>query len=559
RMLGLQAAFPFLTEGKQISPKEATEIGLVDELATDAVDMMAKARAWIRANPSSSQPWDRDDFRLPGGAPSSPKVAPALMVAPAMIRKKTQRNYPAPECIAAAMVEGAAVDFDTALRIESRYFSTIATGKVAKNMMSAFWFQLNAIKAGGSRPSGIAPMETKKIGVLGAGLMGHGIAYVTAVAGIEVVLKDMTQEKAEAGKAAIAELVGKRVTQGKMARADADAILARITATGAAKDLAGCDLVVEAVFEDRDLKATVTKEAEAAMDQSGVFASNTSTLPITGLALASSRPEKFIGLHFFSPVYRMDLVEIIVGKKTDDATLAKAFDYVIKIGKTPIVVNDSRGFYTSRVFGTYVLEGLALLSEGQNAQAVESAGLKAGMPMGPLEVGDMVGISLMHHITEQTVKDMEALGQKYEKCPGEILAGRMVTEKGRNGKSAGAGFYDYPKEGGKSLWPETYKLFPPAKAKMPQSEMIDRLLFLQALATVRCRDEGAIKVVADANLGSILGWGFAPWAGGTLQYINSYGLKAFVARSKELAAKYGPRFDPPASLVEMSETGKEFH
>ncbi len=559
RMLGLQAAFPFLTEGKQINPKEAKEIGLVDELATDAADMMAKARAWIKANPSSSQSWDRDDFRLPGGAPSSPKVAPALMVAPAMIRKKTQRNYPAPECIAAAMVEGAAVDFDTALRIESRYFSTIATGKVAKNMMSAFWFQLNAIKAGGSRPIGIAPTETKKIGVLGAGLMGHGIAYVTAVSGIEVVLKDMTQEKADAGKAAIAELVGKRVTQGKMARADADAILERITATGEAKDLAGCDLVVEAVFEDRDLKAKVTKEAEAAMDQSGVFASNTSTLPITGLALASSRPEKFIGLHFFSPVHRMDLVEIIVGKKTDEATLAKAFDFVMKIGKTPIVVNDSRGFYTSRVFGTYVLEGLALLSEGQNAQAVESAGLKAGMPMGPLEVGDMVGISLMHHITEQTVKDMEALGQKYDLGPGELLAGRMVKEKGRNGKSAGAGFYDYPKEGGKSLWPETYKLFPPAEVKIPQSEMIDRLLFLQALETVRCRDEGVIKAVADANLGSILGWGFAPWAGGTLQYINSYGLKAFVARSKELAAKYGPRFDPPASLVTMAETGKEFH
>jgi 3-hydroxyacyl-CoA dehydrogenase/enoyl-CoA hydratase/3-hydroxybutyryl-CoA epimerase len=559
RMLGLQAAFPFLTEGKQINPKEAKEIGLVDELATDAADMMAKARAWIKANPSSSQSWDRDDFRLPGGAPSSPKVAPALMVAPAMIRKKTQRNYPAPECIAAAMVEGAAVDFDTALRIESRYFSTIATGKVAKNMMSAFWFQLNAIKAGGSRPIGIAPTETKKIGVLGAGLMGHGIAYVTAVSGIEVVLKDMTQEKADAGKAAISELVGKRVTQGKMARADADAILERITATGEAKDLAGCDLVVEAVFEDRDLKAKVTKEAEAAMDQSGVFASNTSTLPITGLALASSRPEKFIGLHFFSPVHRMDLVEIIVGKKTDEATLAKAFDFVMKIGKTPIVVNDSRGFYTSRVFGTYVLEGLALLSEGQNAQAVESAGLKAGMPMGPLEVGDMVGISLMHHITEQTVKDMEALGQKYDLGPGELLAGRMVKEKGRNGKSAGAGFYDYPKEGGKSLWPETYKLFPPAEVKIPQSEMIDRLLFLQALETVRCRDEGVIKAVADANLGSILGWGFAPWAGGTLQYINSYSLKAFVARSKELAAKYGPRFDPPASLVTMAKTGKEFH
>ena len=453
RMLGLQAAFPYLTEGKQVTVREAKEAGLIDELAVDRADMLAKAKAWILANPKAAQPWDRDDYRMPGGAPSSPKSAQMLMVAPAMLRKKTYRNYPAPEAILSAMVEGAAVDFDTALRIESRYFAAIATGKVAKNMLTAFWFQLNHIKGGGSRPADIPPIETRKVGVLGAGLMGHGIAYVTASAGMNVVLKDVSKEKADAGKAAIDELAVKRVAQGRMTAEAKAALLDRIVTSAAAEDLQGCDLVIEAVFEDRGLKARVTQEAEAQIAPDAVFASNTSTLPITSLAEPSIRPENFIGLHFFSPVHRMDLVEIIMGKKTSPQTLAKAFDLVLKIGKTPIVVNDSRGFYTSRVFGTYVKEGCNMLAEGQHPRTIEAAGLQAGMPMGPLEVADMVGLNLAVHINEQTEKDLAAEGRQMEHQPADAVMVRMVKEFGRLGKNQGAGFYDYPKEGGKSLWP----------------------------------------------------------------------------------------------------------
>jgi len=558
RILGLQAAFPYLTEGKQVTAREAKEAGLIDELAVDRADMLAKAKAWILANPKSAQPWDRDDYRMPGGAPSSPKSAQMLMVAPAMLRKKTYRNYPAPEAILSAMVEGAAVDFDTALRIESRYFAAVATGKVAKNMLTAFWFQLNHIKGGGSRPADIPPVETRKVGVLGAGLMGHGIAYVTASAGLNVVLKDVSKEKADAGKAAIDELAGKRVSQGRMTAEAKAALLDRIVTTAAAEDLQGCDLVIEAVFEDRGLKARVTQEAEAQIAPDAVFASNTSTLPITGLAEPSIRPENFIGLHFFSPVHRMDLVEIIMGKKTSPQTLAKAFDFVLKIGKTPIVVNDSRGFYTSRVFGTYVKEGCNMLAEGRHPRTIEAAGLQAGMPMGPLEVADMVGLNLAVHINEQTEKDLAAEGRQMEHQPADAVMVRMVKELGRLGKNQGAGFYDYPKGGGKSLWPRFGELYPPADGALPQREMIERLMFIQALETVRCHEEDVVNSVADANIGSIFGWGFAPFKGGTLQYINDYGVAAFVERSRELADKYGDRFLPPAMLIEMAKTGKSF-
>lgn len=558
RLLGLQAAFPYLTEGRQVPASKAKEDGLVDELASDREDMLAKARAWIKANPEGAQPWDKEGYRMPGGKPTSPKLAPVLMAAPAMLRQKTYRNYPAAECIAAAMVEGAMVDFDTALRIESRYFAHIATGRVAKNMMNAFWFQLNSIKNGESRPADVEPTDTKRVGILGAGLMGHGIAYVTASAGMDVVLKDLSLENAEKGKKGIAGLLEKQISRGRMTREKADAVLSRVKPTADAKDLAGCDLVIEAVFEDRDIKAKATRESEEVIAADAVFASNTSTMPITGLAQASSRPENFIGLHFFSPVHRMNLVEIIVGKKTGQQTLAKAFDYVLKINKTPIVVNDSRGFYTTRIFSTYVMEGLELLKEGQNPRAIESAGLQAGMPMGPLEVADMVGLNLSLHISEQTERDLAAEGKTYEWSPGELLLPKMVKEHGRNGKSAGAGFYDYADGKKTNLWAGTYSLAEQAKEKLSQQEMIDRLLFVQSIETVRCRDEGVVEAVADANIGSIFGWGFAPFTGGVLQFINSVGLPEFVKRNRELASAYGKRFEPPASLVAMAEKGETF-
>jgi len=481
-----------------------------------------------------------------------------LAVAPAMLRKQTWGNYPAPEAILSAAVEGALVTFDTASRIESRYFARVATGQVAKNMIQTFWFQLNEINRGRSRPSGVPPTDTKKVGVLGAGLMGHGIAYVTALAGMEVVLKDLTLEKAEAGKARIAKLLDERVAKGRLSPEEKQAVLDRIRTTDRVEDLAGCDLVVEAVFENRDVKAQVIRETEAVLPEDAVFGSNTSTLPITSLAAYSRRPDRFVGIHFFSPVHRMRLVELIRGRQTSDEALAKAFDYVRKIGKTPIVVNDSRGFYTSRVFGTYLNEGLALLAEGQHPRAIEVAGRQAGMPIGPLAVADEVSLQLMQHIREQTEKDLAAEGKTLPLHPAYRVLDVMVREHGRLGKAHGAGFYAYPKDGSKYLWPELRRLFPPQGEPLPQQEMIDRLLFVQALETVRCLDEGVLTSVADANIGSVFGWGFAPFHGGALQFINAYGLERFVARAEALAARYGERFTPPERLRDMARRGEVF-
>lgn len=559
RMLGMQEAIPFLMGGKQIDPSRAKAFGIVDELAGDLEDMMGKAKAWILANPDAEQPWDKSGYRMPGGTPLHPKAAQMLAIAPAMLRKRTYGNYPAPEAIMSAAVEGALVDFDTASRIESRYLAQMATGQVAKNMINAFWFQLNQVKAGASRPKEMDPVATHKVGILGAGMMGHGIAYVSTYAGLEVVLKDVTLEKAQAGKNQVEKLLSDRLSRGKISPEQVDEMLNRVLASESAEDLKGCDLIIEAVFEDRELKARVTQEAEAQIEQDAVFSSNTSTLPITGLAERSSRPENFIGLHFFSPVHKMRLVEIIVGEKTSDYALAKAFDYVIKINKTPIVVNDSRGFYTSRVFSTYVNEGMALLGEGQHPRAVESAGLKAGMAVGPLTVSDEVSLELMMHIREQTRKDLAAEGIELPDHPANRVLDVMVEKLGRKGKAHKAGFYEYPEGEKKYLWPGLVEKFPLNGGEvLSQEEMIERMMFIQALETVRCYEEGVLTSVADANIGSIFGWGFAPFQGGTLQYINAYGLPAFVARSGELAAKYGERFEPPELLVRMAEAGETF-
>ena len=558
RMIGLQASFPFLVEGRQVSPKRAHEAGLVDELAVDRGDMMAKARAWIAANPDAAQPWDRKGYKMPGGDPRHPKVAQMLAVAPAMLQQQTYNNYPAPLSIMSAAVKGAVVPIEASTRIESRHFAELVTGKVAKNMIRAFWYQLNEINGGGSRPQAIDPVETNKVGVLGAGLMGHGIAYVSAAAGMGVVLKDVTRAKAEEGKARVEKILAKRVAKGRTSEQEMAAILGRITPTDAADDLSGCDLIVEAVFENRELKAKVTREAEARLADDAVFGSNTSTLPITGLAEASDRPENFIGIHFFSPVDRMRLVEIIRGAQTSDRTLAKVFDYVLKIRKTPIVVNDSRGFYTSRVFGTYINEGTALLWEGNNPRTIEVAGRKAGMPVGPLALYDEVGISLAKHIRDQTRRDLDAAGETIAEPPHIEILDIMVTELGRGGRAEGGGFYEYPEEGPKHLWPNLREMFPLRGAAVPFDDMIERIMFAQAIESARCYQEGVVRSVADANIGSIFGWGFAPFKGGTLQYINDYGLDAFVERSRELANSYGPRFDPPEILLDMAKKGETF-
>ncbi|MFM1919042.1 MAG: hypothetical protein RLZZ303_676 [Candidatus Hydrogenedentota bacterium] len=555
RILGLQEAFPYLAEGREISPEKALSAGIIHELAADREEMLAKAKAWIKANPKSKAPWDEDKFKLPGGAPTHPMVAQMLAIAPAVLRKKTFKNYPAPQAIMAAAVEGAHTDFDTASRIESRYFAKLAAGQVARNIIGTFWFQLNQIKGGLSRPKDVAPNPTKKVGVLGAGMMGHGIAFVSAMSGIDVVLKDATLEKSEEGKAKCEALLKKRVARGKMSKEKMEEVLGRIHATGDYADLKGCDLIIEAVFEDRELKAKVSVDAEAQIDETAVFGSNTSTLPITGLAQPVARPQNFVGIHFFSPVDKMPLVEIIRGQQTSDYALAKAFDYVLQIKKTPIVVNDSRGFYTSRVFATYVQEGMAMLTEGEHPRAIETAGLQAGMPVGPLVLADEVSLSLMKHIRDQTRKDFEAEGKALPEHPAFTVLEKMVGLN-RLGKAHGAGFYEY--SGEKKLWPGLSEQFPASSSPLPQQDLIDRMLFIQAIETVRCMEEGVFDSVADANIGSIFGWGFAPFTGGTLQFINHYGVSKFVQRAKDLEDKYGARFAVPKTLVDMAAAGESF-
>ncbi|QXH79809.1 3-hydroxyacyl-CoA dehydrogenase NAD-binding domain-containing protein [Pseudomonas salmasensis] len=558
RMLGLEKALPYLLEGKKVRPAQALQAGLIDELAADREALLAQARSWILANPEVRQPWDNKGYAIPGGTPSHPKVAQMLAIAPSILRSKTQGCFPAPEKILCAAVEGAQVDFDTAHLIETRYFTELVTGQVAKNMIGTFWFQLNQINAGSSRPQGFAPYVTRKVGVLGAGMMGAGIAYVSACTGIEVVLKDITLAAAEKGKAHSAALLDKKVSRGQLTAEQRETTLARIRPTQDDADLAGCDLIIEAVFEDRALKAKVSAAAQSVVGANAVIASNTSTLPISGLATAVPDQAKFIGLHFFSPVDKMPLVEIIKGARTSDETLARGFDFVLQIKKTPIVVNDSRGFFTSRVFGTFTNEGIAMLGEGVAAPMIETEARKAGMPVGPLAVSDEVSLSLMSHIRQQTAKDLQAEGKAMPNHPATAVIDLLVNEYKRTGKAAGAGFYDYPAGGQKHLWPELKKRFEqPGKQISPQ-DVRDRLLFIQAIETVRCVEEGVLMSTADANVGSIFGIGFAAWSGGALQFINQYGLNDFIARARYLAEEYGERFSPPTLLLEKAAKGALF-
>lgn len=550
RLVGMQQALQWMAEGTQVKAEQALSSGLVHALVANAEDGLTQARAWIAANPKPVQPWDTPKFRYPGGDSRSPAVAQVLAIGPSIASAKSYGNYPALTHIMSSVFEGGLTDIDRALEIESRYFAACAISPASRNLIGTLWYQLNAIKKGASRPAGFAPAKVKQLGILGAGMMGAGIAYAAAKAGIAVVLLDQTQAAADKGKQYSQELLDKAVKKGRSSPEKRKALLSLITPTTDYAALQGCDLVIEAVFEDRAVKASVTALAEAQIPASATFASNTSTLPITGLAKASRRPEQFLGLHFFSPVDKMPLVEIIVGEQTSAETLAKGFDFCLQIGKTPIVVNDSRGFYTSRVFATYVMEGLALLREGVHPRSIEMAGLQAGMPMPPLALQDEVSLSLGLHVATQTRKDLEAEGKSYTEHPGEAVL-RALCELGRVGKKAGQGFYDW-QAGDKSLWPGLAQLYPLAARQPAQQELIDRLMFVQANEAARCLEEGVLRSVADGNIGSILGWGFAPFQGGALQFINSLGLKAFVARAQALASAHGPRFAPAALLEKMA-------
>jgi len=562
RLLGLQAALPYLTEGKQFKPAQGQKLGLIDEVVDTEEGLVSAAVNWIKANPKVQQPYDVKGYRVPGGTPTTPSLAKMLPIAPAMMRVQTKGTMPAPESILSVMVESLQVDIDSAMRIETRYFVELVCSQVAKNMIGTLWFQLNEIKAGASRPKSIEKYKTKKVGVLGAGMMGAGIAYSSALKGIDVILKDVSLESANKGKAYSQAILDKKVKKKRLNEDKRDAILNSIKATANAEDLKGCDLIIEAVFEDRGLKAKVTQEAEVQIDSSAVFASNTSTLPITGLAEASGRPENFVGLHFFSPVDKMPLVEIISGELTSNETLAKAYDYVLQIGKTPIVVNDSRGFFTSRVFGTFANEGMAMLGEGIPAAAIENAAFLAGYPVGPLAVTDEVSLTLVEKIRNQTIKDLQEEGEPYPVHPSDSVVDRML-EAGRAGKLSGAGFYSYPEQGSaqggkKFLWGGLKEVFGNKSCAYSVEEIKDRLLYIQAIETVRCLDEKVLTSVRDANVGSIMGIGYPIWTGGILQFINQTGLPEFIKRADALAEQCGERFAVPERLRDMARDGLTF-
>ncbi|AOJ79256.1 3-hydroxyacyl-CoA dehydrogenase [Burkholderia savannae] len=557
RLVGVQASLPLLLEGKRLKAADALKAGILHAVVP-AGEESAAARAWLldASRRTATQPWDAKGFRIPGGALTHPSVQQVFMAANALARQKTYGNYPAVASILSCVYEGLLTDLDTGLKTEARYFVKAVLSPEAKAMIRTLFFGMNEANKLAARPAGVPTQRYRKIGVLGAGMMGAGVAYVSAKAGLDVVLIDTSDEAAARGKDYSRKLVDKQVQRGRLAQEKADALVAKITPTTDFARLDGAELVIEAVFEDRAIKADVTRKSEAVLAPDALFASNTSTLPISGLAQASARPANFIGLHFFSPVDKMPLVEVIVGRETSQQTLARALDYVKAIGMTPIVVNDSRGFYTSRVFSTYVLEGLAMLAEGVAPALIESAGLLAGMPVGPLALTDEVSSELIHKITKQTRAD---LGDAYVARPGEDVAARMV-ELGRLGRKAGRGYYDYPANGGKkALWPGLASEFPAAAEQPDVKTLIERLVTVQAVETARCLVERVLTTARDADVGAILGWGFPAFRGGPVSHIHGVGVDAFVATCDRLAAQYGARFAVPTLLREMAAQGQSFY
>ena len=555
-LMGLQSALMYMLQGIQANPKKAQKDGLIDALATSQDEMMAAAKEWIANNPTPMQPWDNKKHKIPGGGLMTPNGVQTMVGAIGNVRKMTHGNYPAAQAIMSVVHDGIQVKIDRALEIEARYFTQVMNTKEAKNLIRTGFLGIQAAKKGIAKPKGLDNYEIKKLGILGAGMMGAGIAYVSAyLAKQEVVLKDVTIEGAEKGKDYSRALLKKRVSRGKMTQEQADEVLARIKATADPKDVEGCDMVIEAVFENVDLKATVTAETEAVLAKEKIYASNTSTIPITLLAKASDRPENFIGIHFFSPVDKMPLVEIIVGEKTNDRAIGAAVDYTMAIKKVPIVVNDSRGFYTSRCFGTYTSEGAYLLEEGVLPAVIENIAKTKGMPVGPLAVSDEVSLTLGLHVMESDprLKDNAELQRNYN------LTKKMVEEFGRGGKKAGAGFYEYPDGGKKFLWPELKTIFKSKMDVMPNEVVAKRLLHRQAIEAYRCLDEGVLRSVVDGDIGSLMGWGFPPYTGGALSYIDYVGMDTFIAECDDFTKKFGDRFTVPDSLRALAKAGKSIH
>jgi len=548
RLLGLAAALPYLTEGTRVTPDKALAAGMIHATVDTLEELVPNAKEWILAQEdlvaAGTQPWDTKGYKIPGGGINSPGVGQLIMIAPAMLYSKTRGLLPAPARILDCAVEALRLDFDEALTVESRGLANLVVTPVAKNMISTFFFGMNKINGGASRPKGVEKRLTKKVGILGAGMMGQGIAYSSAMAGIDVILKDISVEAAEKGKAYSEKLLAKRVAKGTMTEEKKQSILDRIHPTASNEDLQGCDLIIEAVFENMKLKHQITAELEGYLSEDGVWGSNTSTLPITQLAEGCSKPENFIGIHFFSPVDKMPLVEIICGEKTSDEALAKAFDYTLQIKKTPIVVNDSLGFFTSRTFGTYLDEGVRLLKEGLHPVKIDSLGKAVGMPVGPLAVYDEVSLEL----SRKANATWEELGVVDKWGDGSIareVVGVMVDEHGRGGRHHGGGFYQYHEDGSKEIWSGLFDIFHKADFEISDQDVKDRLLFRQVIEALKCLETNVLRSEEDGNIGSIMGIGAPPWTGGLLQFVKTYGYGRFVARCEELAAQYGDRFNPP--------------
>lgn len=555
RLIGVQAALELMTQGKHLKPLQAKGLGIVNELASKE-ELIDKAKAWIKDKGDAVQPWDKKGFKVPGGLDAN-KVGTiqTFSVVNALVAKNTNHNYPAPISIVSCVYEGCQIPIDSGLRIEAKYFVELLTGTVAGNMIRSLFINKQSADKLRARPEGVEKSKVTTLGMLGAGMMGSGIALVSARAGMNVVLLDSTEEQAAKGKQYTEKFLEKRVARKKMSSDDAAAMLDRIKVTTDYNDLESCELIIEAVFEDREIKAGVTQATEAVIAESAIFASNTSTLPISGLAEASKRPKSFIGLHFFSPVERMPLVEVILGKETSDEALARALDYVQQIKKTPIVVNDSRGFFTSRVFSMACNEANTMLTEGVSPALIENAARHAGYPVGPLAVQDETSIELGYKIHLQTMEDM---GDAYKPASGWEVSAKLV-ELERLGKKYGKGFYDYPEGAKKRLWPGLADLFPVSDQQPDVEEVKSRLMTIQALDAYRCLEEHVLMSPDDGDIGSILGWGFPPWSGGVFSYIDTVGIEKFVERCDDYSQRLGERFTVPDSLREKANNKESFY
>ena len=559
KLIGVEKALDIILKSQRLTPEKALAGGLIDEVVESIDDLLPRAKAWISENTSnkeaSVQPWDRKGYKVPGGAINSPRNAQFAAMAPTMLHKQTRGLMPQMTAAMDIAFQSTVLDIDTMLRVEGREFIKVVTGPVAKNMITAFFFQLNKINGGASRPSGVEKNPTRKLGILGAGMMGQGIAYVAARSGIEVILKDMTQEAADKGKSYSEGLVAKAVKRGKMFQSQADSLLGLITPTAKDEDLQGCDLIIEAVFENIELKNKIIGNTEKYLSDDGFWGSNTSTLPITELAKAASKPANFVGIHFFSPVDKMPLIEIIVGDKTSDEALAKAFDFTQQIRKTPIVVNDSLGFFTSRTFGTYLDEGLQLLTEGVHPVKIDNMGKAVGMPVGPLQVGDETSLELARKAGETWA----AMGVEDKWSDGTVtrrVIKDMIDGHGRGGRHHGGGYYEYHADGSKNIWPGLYDLYYKEDTHVPDEDVKDRLMFRQVIEALKCLQTGVLRSVADGNIGSIMGIGAPAHTGGLIQYVNTYGFDKFIARCDELAAAYGDRFECPEIVKKHTKSGE---